>query len=183
MVVANSVQGTSILSNTARAGILFQTPLSRTDWGNDDVGRNAMVKGVEDYIETRFETVNAARCQELAHAWGITLEFPRIFLAWSWFQMTDSYDDYRNSLRGKDCKKEYCEQMSDQLLYCSECGHRPILYNVIRDEASMRRHLSDHKRENEDQVEEIKEIKRKLLSKLERGLLQPLEVGYSNKNA
>ena len=145
VVVANSLQGTSIPRDASRKGLLFRTPLSQTSPRKIEDSPD-ITKGVQEYIETRFKEIDKARCQELTAVWGAMLKFPRASVFLTGLQMSDSYDQMRKSFRGKDRKKEFCEQMSDQLVFCEECGQRPILYNGMRDEDSMDHHLNYHER-------------------------------------
>ena len=116
-----------------------------------------------DYIETRLKFIGPKRCTELLHPVREGLMAPKMGLFLSRYNLQYSYDDVQNSLLAKDCKEELCRQLSDQLVFCEDCGQKPILYTVIRDEDSMKRHLKDHKGESREQDAEIERIRRLLL--------------------
>ena len=90
-------------------------------------------------------------CEELVSLFRNSLKVPKIGLLMSRRNLGFSYDAVRKSMLAADCKEEFCRQLSDQLVLCEKCGERPILYNVIRDEDRMKRHLCDHKLEHDSQ--------------------------------
>ena len=131
-----------------------------------------MIKALHDYIEARFTFIGPDPCEELVFRFRTLLKYPESCMDLSQNNLRYSYDKVRESVLAPDCKEEFCRQLSDQLVHCERCGQRPILYSVIRDEDSMKRHLSDHKLEQES--EDHMDIKEKLLSKLDNPPLLPL---------
>lgn len=150
---------------------------------SDIKARVDIMEGLQEYIEKRFNCIDEACCQELTMPCCPSFQFPKTSLFFYKPTLSASYDDMRSALRGKDCKEKFCEQLSDQLVFCDKCHQRPILYNIIRDEDFMKYHLSEHRRESKIHVEEIERIKKMLLSKLEAGVFQSRAEGYGTKNA
>ena len=85
-------------------------------------------------------------------------------------KLTVSYEPVRDFVARVSCKEEFCQQLSDQLVYCDDCTERPVLYNILKDEDAMRRHLAEHHSE----ADAKKALYDMLLSDLEK--LQSLEV-------
>lgn len=154
------------LGDATRNGVWFRTPLSQSSC-SDIRTKTDMIEALQNYIEVEFKFIGPVRCEELTYVFRHSWKDPELCLSLSRHNLQYSYDDVRKCMLAADCKEEFCRQLSDQLVFCERCGQRPILYNVIRDEDSMRRHLSDHKRESEIHVEEIERLKQMLLSKIE----------------
>ncbi|KAL8794404.1 MAG: hypothetical protein Q9195_002991 [Heterodermia aff. obscurata] len=183
-------KGSLELGDTTRKGALFFTPLSRTSC-NDTKARTDMIDRLQAYIETRFndehyedeiegeETRSTYippsiyEGQKLGLEWERHFRYPAVTLSFLRVFLSDSYDDVRSSLRGEDGKKKFCEQLSDQLVFCERCGRRSILFSVIRDEGSMMRHLSDHVREDELLVKKVEEMRKTLFWKVGGPYFQP----------
>ena len=143
--------------------------------------REEIIKDLQEYIDNRFENINKARCQELVDGYRTNLIFPHFAMFLASFSVKDSYHNVRDSFLGKECKERFCKQLSDQLVFCEGCGQRPILYNVIRDEDSVERHLRGHQR-SQVEVEETEKIERMLLEKLTVKLSEYSEKGFDRRN-
>ncbi|CAF9937324.1 MAG: hypothetical protein HETSPECPRED_000495 [Heterodermia speciosa] len=185
------------LGDKIRKGTMFRTPLSQTSC-SDTKAKTDMIHRLQEYIETRFDDENyedlsegekpstylvPSLCegQKLALEWDRLFRYPKIPLCFVRPYFSDSYDDIRSSLRGKDVEEKFCEQLSDQLVFCEECGQRPILFNVIRDEDSMKRHFGGDKRENEVLVKKVEEMRKTLLWKLGGPEFQPYKKDTNRK--
>ena len=127
-----------------------------------------IIKALHDYIET-FKSMSADRCEKLIYIFRGSLKARRVGLALSRRNLQFSYDDVRKCMLADDCKEEFCRQLSDQLVFCQRCGQKPILYNIIRDEDAMKRHLCDHT--SEERSADLEGIRQMLLSRLQEGPL------------
>ena len=115
----------------------FSTPLSRRTAIYDHTV-------IRSFIEDRCAKVNKLRAAELTENFRIIHENPQFGLAQLECAMPTSFVYVKEGFVGKDCKKVFCEQLSDQLGFCEECHARPILYSVTKDEDRMRHHLEKH---------------------------------------
>ena len=150
--------------------------------GSDIKARTELFTALQEYIDKRFMKIDKARCLELTIVYRASLELSRLNVYRSRFLLSDSYNDVRESFVGIGCKERFCEQLSDQLVFCEECDQKPILYNVIRDKDSVKRHLRDHSRRSQVQIEEIENIRRMLFDKLTCSSSQLSEKGSDRKN-
>ena len=87
------------------------------------------------------------------------VESPDSVLRPAYLRWPTSYRYVKASLRDEDCKDVFCQQLSDQLVYCNECAGRPVLHIVQKDEASMKQHLRNHKNETDDHIDLYKRLR------------------------
>ena len=59
-----------------------------------------------------------------------------------------SYEYIRESFLGPDCVEIFCRQMTDQLVFCKECGEIPMLLHILKDQDRMEIHLKQHKHDS-----------------------------------
>jgi len=105
---------------------------------------------LRSYIDDRCESLDEAGCREFIKVLrGIRVAPILPFILMSESKHSKSYDWLQEYLQRPDCEWVFCRQLSDQLVICQECGERPILYNVLKDEDAMQRHLNHHHAESD----------------------------------
>lgn len=129
-----------------RKGMTFQTPLSRRTAIYDHTV-------IRSFIEDHCAKIDRNRAAELTINFRIIHKDPEDGLARLKHAMPVSFEYIKEGFMGEECKRIFCEQLSDQLGICDECHTRPIMYCVIKDEYLMRRHLEKHR--NEDTTHEV----------------------------
>jgi len=124
-------------------GALMRSPLSQRTC-NFDIGT------LRSYVDGRCESLNGAGCQEFIKVFRGMRVAPILHaMLVSESKQSKSYDYFIEYLQRPDCEWIFCRQLSDQLVICEECGERPILYNVLKDEDAMQRHLNHHHAESD----------------------------------
>jgi len=124
-------------------GALMCSPLSQRTC-NFDIGT------LRSYVDDHCESLDEAGCQEFIKVFrGMRVAPILLPMLVSESKHSKSYDCFKEYLQRPDCEWVFCRQLSDQLVICEECGERPILYNVLKDEDAMQRHLNHHHAESD----------------------------------
>lgn len=101
---------------------------------------------LRSYINRELSEINRSQCEDMTQAYvasSVTV-LRKLSLALSKPTIRESYDSVRDFVSRPDSMEIYCRQLSDQLTLCESCFERPILYNVVKDEAAMQNHISNH---------------------------------------
>lgn len=128
-----------------RTGTTFHTPLSTGSWHV-----NYIRASLKNFVEDFCSKIDLTECQRMTVTYHGMVESPNFVLSQARIFLRTSYSNVHNSLRKENCKVDFCRQLSGQLAECKKCQRRPILYLIIKDEASMQQHLNEHKDETDE---------------------------------
>ncbi len=124
-------------------GTLMGSPLSQKTCNFD-------LETLRSYVDDRCESLDGTGCREFIKILcGMRVAPILLPMFMSESKQSKSYDWLQEYLQRPDCEWIFCRQLSDQLVICEECGERPILYNVLKDEDAMQRHLNHHHAESD----------------------------------
>lgn len=124
-------------------GALMRSPLSQRTCNFD-------LETLRSYVDDRCESLDGTGCREFIKILrGMRVAPILLPMFMSESKQSKSYDWLQEYLQRPDCEWIFCRQLSDQLVICEECGERPILYNVLKDEDTMQRHLDHHHAESD----------------------------------
>ncbi len=118
-------------------GALMRSPLSQRTCNFD-------IATLRSYVDGHCESLDGAGCQEFIKVFRGMRVAPILHaMLVSESKHSKSYDCFNEYLQRPDCEWVFCRQLSE------ECGERPILYNILKDEDAMQRHLNHHHAESD----------------------------------